>query len=127
MLAAAALILGNSPLHRLYDPILTAQAAIQIGALATVLFVMPAFAFANAGVALGGLSLADLLSGIGFTVSLFIGTMEFSDPAHATAVRFGVLSGSTLSALAGYLALRFHLSTPHALAAAPHPAAKATN
>lgn len=118
-------------------------------------FVMPVFAFANAGVSLSGLSFADLLApiplgialglflgkqlgvfgfawlaaragicrlpegtswfqiygiallaGIGFTMSLFIGTLAFADPEHAAAVRLGVLSGSTLSALAGYVILR---------------------
>ena len=121
--------------------------------------VMPIFAFANAGVALHGLSLADLmagiplgiaaglfigkqvgimgfvwigvklglarlpdgvtwlqvygaslLAGIGFTMSLFIGTLAFSDPEHAAAVRIGVLTGSVLSALVGYAVLRVALS-----------------
>ena len=121
--------------------------------------VMPIFAFANAGVALHGLSLADLmagiplgiaaglfigkqvgimgfvwigiklglarlpdgvtwlqvygaslLAGIGFTMSLFIGTLAFSDPEHAAAVRIGVLTGSLLSALVGYAVLRVALS-----------------
>ena len=120
-----------------------------------VFLVMPLFAFANAGVALGGLALADLLApvplgialglfvgkqvgvfgfawlgvrmglcrlpdgvswvhvygagllaGIGFTMSLFIGTLAFADPAMATGVRLGVLSGSLLSGVAGYLVLR---------------------
>jgi len=47
-----------------------------------------------------------LLSGVGFTMSLFIGTLAFSDPEHASAVRLGVLSGSTLSAVFGYVVLR---------------------
>ncbi len=112
--------------------------------------VMPLFAFANAGVPLGGLTLADMaapltiaiaaglfvgkqigvfglayasirlglaqapagatiaqlygvsaLAGIGFTMSLFIGTLAFSDVEHQNAVRLGVLSGSLLSALVG--------------------------
>lgn len=116
-----------------------------------VLFlVMPVFAFANAGVALSGLTWnallaplplgillglfvgkqvgvfcftwlaiklgwarrpagttwahiygASLLAGVGFTMSLFIGSLAFSDAEHATAVRLGVLSGSLLSGLAG--------------------------
>lgn len=116
--------------------------------------IMPAFAFANAGVPLSGLSFTDLmepvplgiaaglfvgkqlgvfafawagvriglarlpqgvtwaqlygaglLAGIGFTMSLFIGTLAFADPQQATAVRLGVLIGSTLSAVSGYLML----------------------
>lgn len=56
---------------------------------------------------------ASVLCGIGFTMSLFIGTLafehgEFNFAAH---VRLGVLGGSILSALAGYLILRL-LSPP---------------
>jgi NhaA family Na+:H+ antiporter len=118
-------------------------------------FIMPAFAFANAGLALGDLSLASLLEpvplgiaaglfvgkqigivlgagllivlgiaampaggswrslygvailgGIGFTMSLFIGTLAYPDPAHESQVRLGVLAGSLLSAVVGYLLLR---------------------
>ncbi|MEO0393122.1 MAG: Na+/H+ antiporter NhaA [Pseudomonadota bacterium] len=47
-----------------------------------------------------------LLAGIGFTMSLFIGNLAFSDPAFATDVRLGVLSGSLLSGLLGYALLR---------------------
>jgi NhaA family Na+:H+ antiporter len=47
-----------------------------------------------------------LLSGIGFTMSLFIGTLAFAGPEQAAAVRLGVLTGSTLSAVLGYLVLR---------------------
>lgn len=112
--------------------------------------VMPLFAFANAGVHLGGLQLDQLfdplpvgialglligkplgvvlfslagirlglcrlpedmslrhlfaagcMAGIGFTMSLFIGTLAFDDPAHATLVRLGVLFGSLTSAVVG--------------------------
>ncbi len=47
------------------------------------------------------------LAGIGFTMSLFIGTLAFSGPDHAVAVRLGVLAGSVMSALLGYAVLRF--------------------
>ena len=119
-------------------------------------FIMPVFAFANAGLPLAGLTLSSLvaplplgiaaglflgkqigimlgagllivlgiaampaggswgrlygvaiLGGIGFTMSLFIGALAFGDAAHDTQVRLGVLAGSLLSALVGYLALRF--------------------
>jgi len=48
-----------------------------------------------------------LLSGIGFTMSLFIGALAFDDQAHAAAVRLGVLCGSIASATLGYLVLRY--------------------
>jgi len=116
--------------------------------------ILPVFAFANAGVSLGGLSLERLLdpvtlgialglfvgkqcgvivptwlavrlrlasplsgatwlqfygmallTGIGFTMSLFIGTLAFQAPEYYDAVRIGVLSGSLVCALAGYFVL----------------------
>lgn len=45
------------------------------------------------------------LAGIGFTMSLFIGALSFADPAQMNAVRAGVLLGSLLSAVTGYLVL----------------------
>ena len=117
--------------------------------------VLPIFAFANAGVALGGLAVSDLiaplplgialglflgkqigvlsfswlgvraglcrlpdgvhwshvygvacLTGVGFTMSLFIGTLAFDSADQLNAVRLGVLMGSILSALVGYLVLQ---------------------
>jgi NhaA family Na+:H+ antiporter len=52
------------------------------------------------------------LGGIGFTMSLFIGTLAFADPAHAAQVRLGVLAGSVVSAVAGYLVLRASAAEP---------------
>jgi NhaA family Na+:H+ antiporter len=119
-------------------------------------FIMPVFAFANAGLPLAGLSLASLaaplplgilaglflgkqvgimlgagllivsglarlprgatwgglygaaiLGGIGFTMSLFIGSLAFEqDALREVQVRMGVLAGSLLSAVVGYLVLR---------------------
>ena len=103
--------------------------------------IMPVFALANAGVALGELSAGilldpvplgiaaglpialgwvampvggswrtlygvSILAGIGFTMSLFIGNLAFADAVHETQVRVGVLAGSLLSAVVGYLVLR---------------------
>jgi Na+:H+ antiporter, NhaA family len=48
----------------------------------------------------------SLLCGIGFTMSLFIGNLAFTDPAQIDAVKIGVLTGSLLSALAGWSVLR---------------------
>jgi NhaA family Na+:H+ antiporter len=119
--------------------------------------IMPVFAFANAGVSLGGLSLNSLfapvplgialglfvgkqvgvfgfswlsirlglaqlpdkaswlqlygtavLCGIGFTMSLFIGSLAFEHSGldYAVSARLGILVGSFLSAVMGYLILR---------------------
>jgi hypothetical protein len=48
-----------------------------------------------------------MLTGIGFTMSLFIGTLAYEDIEHAAAVRVSVLSGSLFSAVGGYLLLLF--------------------
>jgi NhaA family Na+:H+ antiporter len=46
------------------------------------------------------------IAGIGFTMSLFIGTLAFNSGDLLNEVRIGVLLGSTVSALAGYFFLR---------------------
>ncbi len=122
--------------------------------------ILPIFAFANAGVSLAGLGLADLLEpiplgvalglfvgkqlgvflfawlavvagfarlpesvtwrqlygaailcGIGFTMSLFIGSLAFDqvNAGAASTDRLGILAGSLISAIVGYLFLRFAL------------------
>jgi NhaA family Na+:H+ antiporter len=136
---------GKSPLHSLED-----------GLTPYVFYlIVPLFAFANAGVVLTGLSLADVVSplplgiaaglvlgkqvgvfgttwllvrlglaqlphganwaqiygiaclaGIGFTMSLFIGTLSFTNAELMNEVRLGVLSGSVISALLGFFVLR---------------------
>jgi NhaA family Na+:H+ antiporter len=53
-----------------------------------------------------------LLSGIGFTMSLFIGMLAFPDPAEAASLRLGVLTGSLLSAVVGYLILAASVRGP---------------
>ncbi|HEU5337746.1 MAG TPA: Na+/H+ antiporter NhaA, partial [Sulfuricaulis sp.] len=120
--------------------------------------ILPLFAFANSGVSLAGMSLAQALApvplgiasglfmgtqlgvfvfswiaiqlrltalpeginwiqlygvavlcGIGFTMSLFIGSLAFDQTGqqYATVDRLGILMGSVISAIAGYLILRF--------------------
>ena len=130
------------------------------------LFIMPLFAFANAGVAISGdirqllaapvtlgivlglflgkqmgvfgtiwlgLKLGwmrlphgvelrhvwgvSLLAGIGFTMSLFIGSLSFQGVAQEGAVRLGVLSGTLVSAICGFLVLLFTLRRKTAISA----------
>lgn len=54
---------------------------------------------------------AAILCGIGFTMSLFIGSLAFDQAAAGAAVndRLGILVGSVVSAIAGYLFLRASL------------------
>ncbi len=129
--------------------------------------ILPVFAFANAGVSLAQISIADLTSsvplgialglffgnqiaiflltflavsigvaklpagvrwiqiygtgciaGVGFTMSLFIGTLAFSDPELINQVRLGVLMGSFASAVLGYSVLRLTADRPEPATAA---------
>jgi NhaA family Na+:H+ antiporter len=48
-----------------------------------------------------------VLGGVGFTMSLFIGTLAFPEPAYAADVRIGVLAGSLLSATIGFVILKY--------------------
>jgi len=63
-----------------------------------------------------------VLTGIGFTMSLFIGTLAFDAPEAGVGVRVGVLLGSLAAAVGGYLWLR-SLPAAHreAPAASPPP------
>lgn len=47
-----------------------------------------------------------VLGGIGFTMSLFIGTLAFDSPALLTETKLGVFGGSVLAAIAGFAILR---------------------
>jgi len=53
-----------------------------------------------------------LLCGIGFTMSLFIGALAFTDAASVDATKIGVLAGSLASGLIGFLLLRIKPAAP---------------
>jgi len=53
-----------------------------------------------------------LLCGIGFTMSLFIGALAFTDAASVDATKVGVLAGSLASAVIGFLLLRIKPAAP---------------
>lgn len=46
------------------------------------------------------------LTGVGFTMSLFIGSLAFNDAETMNAVRVGVMTGSIMSGVVGYIVLR---------------------
>jgi NhaA family Na+:H+ antiporter len=54
----------------------------------------------------------SILCGVGFTMSLFIGMLAFEGQAgdYTRMVRLGVLTGSTISGVLGYLVLRYFTS-----------------
>lgn len=64
------------------------------------------FAHLPAGVTWVQVYGAGVCGGIGFTMSLFIGTLAFEDDAHMPLVQLGVLAASLLSAAMGWAMLR---------------------
>ena len=56
----------------------------------------------------------SILTGIGFTMSLFIGTLAFGESDREAPMRLGVLVGSALSALAGAVVLSLAARRPQA-------------
>ena len=50
-----------------------------------------------------------VLTGIGFTMSLFIGGLAFSGPDQATLTRIGIILGSVVSGVLGFLVLKYSL------------------
>ncbi len=50
---------------------------------------------------------ASVLAGIGFTMSIFIGGLSFSNPEHIELAKFGIILGSLLSGALGVIILSF--------------------
>jgi NhaA family Na+:H+ antiporter len=110
--ANAGMSLQGLSLAKLMEPVSLGIAAglfpgKMIGILgATWLAVSAGLAQRPAGATWAQIAGLSVLGGIGFTMSLFIGMLAFPDPAHAAQLRLGVLAGSLVSAVVGYLALR---------------------
>ena len=110
--ANAGVSLQGLSLAKLLEPVPLGIAAglfpgKMIGILgATWLAVSAGLAQKPAGATWAQIAGLAVLGGIGFTMSLFIGMLAFPDPAHAGQLRLGVLAGSLLSAVVGYLVLR---------------------
>jgi NhaA family Na+:H+ antiporter len=81
----------------------------QVGVFATVALIVHAgLARYPTGATLLQLYGTAILCGIGFTMSLFISLLSFANhPAHHEMAKLGVLAGSLVSAVVGYLVLRF--------------------
>ena len=85
----------------------------QVGVLGAV-FLMVRFGLARlpAGASWTHVYGVALLAGIGFTMSLFIGSLSFTDPALVNQMRLGVMVGSLFSAIFGYTLLRMARPLP---------------
>jgi NhaA family Na+:H+ antiporter len=111
--ANAGVSLGGLGAHVLGEPLVIAVAAglfvgKQTGMLAAVaLAVKFGWAQRPGGASWTQLYGVLLLAGIGFTMSLFIGGLAFTDQRLIDEVKVGVLIGSILSGLAGYAVLRW--------------------
>ena len=113
-LANAGVALGDTGLAGILAPLPFAVAAglfvgKQVGILGAIaLSRATGFAAPPTGASWTQLWGVSILCGIGFTMSLFIAALAF--PAHpdfAEAAKLGILTGSLLSAVLGYLVLRF--------------------
>lgn len=111
--ANAGVTLIGLPGHALVDPVTLGVAlglflGKQAGVFAAVrLAVAAGIASKPGGANWGQVYGVALLCGIGFTMSLFIGGLAFTDGLHETEVKLGVLAGSLLSGATGALVMRF--------------------
>ncbi|MBB2960658.1 Na+/H+ antiporter NhaA [Methylobacterium sp. R2-1] len=105
--ANAGVTLVGLPARALFDPVTLGVAlglflGKQIGIFLSVrLAVAAGFAARPAGATWRQVYGVALLCGIGFTMSLFIGALAFTDGLHGTETKLGVLGGSLLSGIFG--------------------------
>jgi NhaA family Na+:H+ antiporter len=62
------------------------------------------------GVTLGHLHGASILGGIGFTMSIFVGSLAFPEGPLLSAAKLGILAASAVSGVIGFTVLKFVLS-----------------
>ena len=112
-LANAGVYFGNISLNTLFDPIpLGIISGLffgkQIGVfLTTYILIKMGYARLPSGANWIQMYGVTILTGIGFTMSLFIGNLAFENEIHITGMKLGVLIGSFFSAITGYFFLRF--------------------
>ena len=106
-LANAGASLEGVGLHTFLDPvalgiILGLFLGKQLGVFTSCwIAVRLGYAQLPSGAGWGSLYGVAIVTGIGFTMSLFIGALAFDPGTHDTAIRLGVLCGSALSAVVG--------------------------
>ena len=99
-----AILVERVPLGIAAGLFLGKQAGIMLGA---GLLILLGFAAMPAGATWRRLYGVAILGGIGFTMSLFIGTLAFAGQSYEAQVKLGVIAGSLLSAVVGYAVLRW--------------------
>jgi len=115
-LANAGVYLGDVSLNTLLKPIpLGVMSGLflgkQIGVfLTTYVLIKMGYARLPSGASWIQMYGVAILTGIGFTMSLFIGNLAFESEIFISQMKIGVLVGSFLSAVLGYLLLNFKSS-----------------
>jgi len=64
------------------------------------------------GVTMAQIASVSLLAGIGFTMSIFIAGLAFSDAQYLLNAKIGILAASFFAGVAGYIALRISTENP---------------
>ncbi len=62
-----------------------------------------------------------ILSGVGFTMSLFIGSLAFNNDIFINSAKMGIIAGSLVSGIVGYLILRRSITRKNRIKRESHP------